>query len=160
MDPTDGVVEVQSDSEYEEWLPAVIKRWNAFEGGETNAKQYTAFLRFVFKAYSIPARVCIRWMNQNNRPRSNKCRVLQILYDGRARTMEEMRGNFEEIWDIISAFPTPRGLEYQYNVKYNSSQIWERRASNGPAYARMVMCVGKGTMPYMPPELREAIISC
>ena len=95
MDPTDGVVEVQSDSEYEEWLPAVIKRWNAFEGGETNAKQYTAFLRFVFKAYSIPARVCIRWMIQNNRPRSNKCRVLQILYDGRARTMEEMRGNFK-----------------------------------------------------------------
>ena len=74
--------------------------------------------------------------------------------------MEEMRGNFEEIWEIILALPTPRGLEYQYNVKYNPSQIWERRASNGPAYARMVMCVGKGTMPYMPPELREAIISC
>ena len=114
MDPAEGVVEVQSDSEYEEWLPAVIKRWNAFEGGETNAKQYTAFLRFVFKAYSIPARVCIRWMNQNNRPRSNKCRVLQIRYDGRARTMEEMRGNFKEIWEIISAFPTPLCLEYEY----------------------------------------------
>ena len=47
------------------------ERWNSFEEGDKNAKQYTAFLRFVFKAYMIPARVNIRWMNQNDRPRSN-----------------------------------------------------------------------------------------
>ena len=51
-------VELESDSDFEEWLPSVLKRWAAFtEGGEGNAKRYTAFLRFVFKAYSIPARV-------------------------------------------------------------------------------------------------------
>ena len=141
-----------ADSEYEEWKPSVIEGWNAFKNGKADAKQYTAFLRFVFKAYNIPARAHIRWMN-----RSNKC--LQILYDGRARTMDEMRGYVDEIWEIIRAFRTPRGLVYEWDVKYNKSQVWERKESNGPAYARMCMCVGKGTMPYMPPELREAIIT-
>ena len=46
--------EPESDSEYEKWLPSVIKWWDAFEKGEKNAKQYTAFLRFVLKAYGIP----------------------------------------------------------------------------------------------------------
>ena len=141
-----------ADSEYEDWKPSVIERWNAFKNGQADAKQYTAFLRFVFKAYNIPARAHIRWMN-----RSNKC--LQILYDGQAGTMDEMRGYFDEIRDIIRAFQTPCDLAYEWNVKYNDFQVWERKASNGPAYARMAMCVGKGTMPYMPPELREAIIT-
>ena len=147
---------MESDGEYEEFLPSVIMRWNAFEEGEKNAKQYTAFLRFVFNVYNIPARVHIRWMNQKRR-RSNKCQVLQILYDGRARTMKEMRDKFEEIWEITRAFPTPLGLEYPC-IKYSAaSQIWEKKRSNGLVYARMVMCVGKGTMPYLPAEIRKAI---
>ena len=159
MGSVDGVAEFESDIEYEEWLPSVINKWNTYGLGEKNAKQYTAFLRFVFKAYGIPARTHIRWMNQNSRPRSNKCQVLQVLYDGRTKTMDEMREKFKEIWEIISAFPTPSGLEYEYDIKYNSSQIWERRTLNGPLYARMVMCVGKGSMPYIPREIREAIFN-
>ena len=107
-------------------MPSVIKRWDAFEGGDKNAKKYTAVLRFVFKAYMIPARVNIRWMNQNGliiqkrRPR-NKCQVLQIQYDGRARTMDAMRDNIKEIWKTIWAFPVQyhaTGLEYEWEVKY------------------------------------------
>ena len=63
----------------------------------------------------------------------------------------------EEIWEIISRFRIPPALEYNYDINYNMSLIWERRTSNGPSYVRMVMCVGKGTIPYMPPELRMAI---
>ena len=159
MGSVDGVAEFESDMEYEEWLPSVISKWNICQGGAKNAKQYTAFLRFVFKAYDIPARTHIRWMTQNDRPCSNKCQVLQVLYDGRTRTMDEMREKFNEIWEIISAFPIPSGLEYEYDIKYSSSQIWERRALNGPVYARMVMCVGKGAIPYIPHEIREAIVS-
>ena len=142
------------ESNIEEWLPSVMNKWNAFQESKTTAKQYTSFLRFVFKAYGIPARTYIRWMDQNSRHQ-----VLQVLYDGRTKTMDEMREMFEEIWDIISAFPRPPELEYEYNIKYTNSQIWERRASNGPVYARMAMCVGKGSIPYMPPEIREAILS-
>ena len=125
-----------------------------------NNSQSISFLRFVFKAYRISARVNIRWMNQNDRPRSNKCRVLQILYASRARTMDEMRGNFKEIWEMIWEFPRPPGLEYVYDVKYNGSQIRERNRWNGRAYAHMAMCVGKGDMSYLPAELREKILSC
>ena len=81
MGSMDGVAEVETDTEYEEWLPSVMNEWNIFQAGEKNAKQYTAFLRFVFKAYGIPVRTRIRWMNQKHRPRSNKCQVLQVLYD-------------------------------------------------------------------------------
>ena len=147
-------VELESDSDFEEWLPSVLKRWAAFEGGEGNAKRYTAFLRFVFKAYSIPARVYTRWMG-----RKRRCQTIQVRYYGRARTMEEMQMKHEEIWEIISRFRIPPALEYNYDINYNTSLIWERKTSNGPAYLRMVMCVGKGTIPYMTPELRMAITS-
>ena len=149
----------EPSDEYEEWLPSVIKRWDAFEGGEKSGKHYTAFLRFVFRAYTIPARTYTRWVNNNNRPRSNKHLALQILYDGDARTMSEMRENFREVWDITSAFPPPPCVLYEYNIRYSASQVWERNARNGPAFARMCMCVGKGKIPYIPPELREVIIS-
>ena len=158
MGSVDGVAELETNIEYEDWLPSVINKWNAFQESENPAKQYTAFLRFVFKAYGIDARAHIRWMNPTRR-RSNKYRVLQVQYDGRTRTMDEMREMFEEVWEIISAFPPPTGLEYECNIKYTSSQIWEQRPSNGPVYVRMAMCVGKGAMPYMPPEIREAILS-
>ena len=81
-------VEPESDSVYVEWMPSVMKRWDAFEGGDKNAKKYTAFLRFVFKAYMIPARVNIRrfcvqgWVVvgiiKKHITRNNKCQVLQI----------------------------------------------------------------------------------
>eukprot|EP00966_Prymnesium_polylepis_P149915 3462913-Prymnesium_polylepis.1 len=51
MGSMDGVAEVETDTEYEEWLPSVLNEWNIFQAGDKNAKQYTAFLRFVFKAY-------------------------------------------------------------------------------------------------------------
>ena len=152
-----------------EWMPSVMKRWDAFEGGDKNAKEYTAFLRFVLKAYMIPARVNIR-PNQNgwkkyyileSIPRI-KCQVLQIKYDGRGRTMDAMRDNINEIWKIIWAFPVQSfatSREYEWEVKYDDPQIWERNRCNGRAYARMAMCVGKGDMSYLPAELREKILS-
>ena len=165
-----------------EWMPSVMKRWDAFEGGDKNAKKYTAFLRFVFKAYMIPARVNIRYLgphgldtayrNKKRIPRNqlHKCQGLQIQYDGRARTMDAIRDNIKEIWKIIWAFPVhsfATGLEYPYDysplereVKYDDPQIWGLNRCNGRAYARMAMCVGKGDMSYLPAELREKILSC
>ena len=152
-----------------EWMPSVMKRWAAFEGGDKNAKKYTAFMRFVFKAYMIPARVNIRPNHDGRKkyipyfiPRI-KCQVLQIEYDGRVRTMDAMRDNINEIWKIIGAFPVQSfatGLEYEWEVKYDDPQIWERNRCNGRAYARMAMCVGKGDMSYLPADLREKILSC
>ena len=51
--------------EYEEWLPTVLQRWDALVADPNrlracNAKKYTAFLRFAFKSYSIPATTYIR----------------------------------------------------------------------------------------------------
>ena len=138
----------QSDGEVEEWLPSVLKRWEAVE----NAKQYTAFLRFAFEVYGIPARAY-------SRRNSRKYLVLQVVYAGQTRTMQEMREKFHEVWDLIYAFPRPCGLGYNCNIKYYPLRVWEQCPHNGLAYARMVMCVGKGTMPYLPPELRDAICS-
>ena len=83
--------------------------------------------------------------------------------------MDAMRDNIKEIWKIIWAFPVrsfATGLEYpyeysplQWEVKYDDPQIWERNRSNGRAYARMAMCVGKGEMLYLPADLREKILS-
>ena len=168
-------VEPESDSEYEEWMPSVIKRWNTFERGDKNEKKYTVFLRFVFKAYMIPARVNIRRigphgyvMNKKRIPR-NKSQTLQNQYDGRARTMDAIRDNIKEIWKIIWAFPVQyfaTGLEYPYEysllqreVKYDDPQIWGLNRCNGRAYARMAMCVGKSDMSYLPADLREKILS-
>ena len=89
-----------------EWMPSVMKRWHAFEGGDKNEKKYTAFLRFVFKAYMIPARVNIRYLcpfgyvvNKKHIPRNKlhkNPQTLQIQYDGRARTMDAIRDNIKE----------------------------------------------------------------
>ena len=74
----------------------------------------------------IPARVNIRRMNQNgckkHIPR-NKCQMLQIQYDDRARTMDAMRDYIKEIWKIIWAFPVQSfatGLERNTNGRSNT----------------------------------------
>ena len=47
--------------EYEEWSPTVLQQWETLMTDPfRDAKKYTAFLRFVFKSYDIPATVYAR----------------------------------------------------------------------------------------------------
>jgi hypothetical protein len=147
--------------EYEEWLPKVLKRWDALIADPNrDAKKYTAFLRFAFKSYDIPATTYIRRMNNNNRPRSKyKHLMLHICYNGRTRSMEEMRERFREVREIVYAFdPIRCGVEYDTVIRYSNSQVWERDPYNGPTYFRDLMSVGKGVVPYMPSDIRKLIV--
>ena len=149
-------METDNESEYEDWLPTVIKKWDKLVmDTNRNGKKYTAFLRFVFKSYYISARVLIRWRKNNN---NNKHLALLVYYDGYTRTMNSMREQFQEIRDIIYAFdPMKCRVEYDTSIKYNNVQIWERNAWNGPTYFRDLVCIGKGVVPYMPREIRNLI---
>ena len=149
-----------SDDEYDEWFPSVLKRWDALmEREERNGKLYTAFLRFALKCYDIPAKVKAIWTKVKRG--SGKFLELQIEYIGRARTTEEMFRKHGEIREFVSAFPPFMcNIEYDGDIKYYPRKIWERNEFNGPTYFQDLMCIGKGTVPYIPRDVRALIKCC
>ena len=149
-----------SDDEYDEWFPSVLKRWDALmEREERNGKLYTAFLRFALKCYDIPAKVKAIWTKVKRG--SGKFLELQIEYIGRARTTEEMFRKHGEIREIMSAFPPYMcNIEYGGDIKYYPRKIWELNECNGPTYFQDLMCIGKGSIPHIPRDVRALIKCC
>ena len=149
-----------SDDEYEEWSPSVLKRWDALmERPDRDGKHYTAFLRFALKCYDIPAKVKAIWTKKKRG--SGRLLELQIEYVGRARTTEEMFRKHGEIREIVSAFPPCTcNIEYDNDIKYYPKRIWELCEFNGPTYFQDLMCIGKGSIPYIPRDVRALIKCC
>ena len=147
------------DSDDEEWLPKVLKRWNALIADpKGDAKRYSAFLRFTFKSYGIPARAHIRKILRGF---FSYHHTLRIEYVGSVRTMEDMRKALDEIRDIVRQFKPYGTIEYDYCrglVYYDTASIWERDKRKGPTYFWNVMCVGKGDVPYLPSDVRKLIL--
>ena len=150
----------EASEEYEEWAPSLLKRWDALmEGKNRDGKLYTAFLRFALKWYDIPAEARAEW--RKNKRGSEKHLALRIHYTRVARTMEEMRRKLAEIREITSAFP-PYWFDIEWpngSITYGANAVWERAYWNGPGYFHDVMCVGKGSVPYMPMDVRAHIES-
>ena len=141
----------------EDWAPELVDRYDKLLAERAGPKQYTAFLRAAFKTYSIPARPHFRW--RKNKRGSEKHCALGISYDGSARTMKEMKERFDEVREIAYHFSAHRlGIEYDGTIVYHRDQVWERDERNGAAYLCALMCVGKGAVPYLPVELREAVL--
>ena len=89
------------DSDDEEWLPKVLKRWNTLIADpKGDAKRYSAFLRFAFKSYDIPARAHIRKIHRG----FSYHHTLRIEYVGSVRTMENFKKALDEIRDIVRQF--------------------------------------------------------
>ena len=146
--------------EYEEWLPKVLKRWDALIA-DTNrdARKYTAFLRFAFKSYDIPATAQVRKIRKG----SSYHYALKIEYLGAARTMQDMRVKLAEIREIVWEFKRPAQFNIQYDyykggITYSPCLIWEQNERNGPTYFRNLMSVGKGDVPYLPSDIRTLIV--
>ena len=131
---------MDSESEYEEeeWLPCVLKRWNALivdpkylKDTQRDGKKYSAFLRFVFKSYDIDATARIR----KGRNRHYDIYTLKIEYTGQVRTIKQLKTRCDEIREIVRAFePTQCDVEYDYfrgQIEYSPLLIWERNPRNG-----------------------------
>lgn len=150
---------IESEDEYEEWAPSVLKRWDALVLKKGDAKEYTAFLRFTLKVYKIPARVKAVW--RKNKRGSGKHMSLYIRYHGRARTMKDLEWKLGEIREITSAFPPYRfDIDFPYGeISYSPGLVWERNKFNGRTYFNDLMSIGKENIPYIPPEIRAKIMS-
>ena len=73
-----------------------------------------------------------------------------------------MRLKVAEIRKITSSFPPyPFDIEWHdHSIKYNPHAVWERSECNGPTYFHDLMCIEKGNVLYMPPEIRSHIYEC
>ena len=118
---------MDSDTEpAEEWLPKVLQQWDAFMADPNrNAKKYTAFLRFAFKSYAIPATARVRKIKTAGRSYHH---ALNIEYQGGARTMDDMKAKLDEVRELVWRFKAYGIVTYDYcrgSITYSHLQIWE-----------------------------------
>ena len=76
--------------------------------------------------------------------------------------MEETREDMDELRDIICRFAPERcdvAPPPALAIHYNPMNIWEKDWWNSRHYFRDVMSVGKGSVPYLPSDLREIILA-
>ena len=157
---SDSDTEYDGTTQYEEWAPSVLQRWDALmKGNKRDGKQYTAFLRFALDLYGIPAQVRAVW--RKDKRGSGKHLALYIFYWGSARNKDDMRRKLADIREIEDAFPCYRfGIEWHMcSIKYNSLLIFDTDSRNGPSYFHDLMCIGKGSVPYLPHEIRDRIMN-
>ena len=155
-----ALLQDMSDAEDDEdWAPAIMKRWESLEKEPImTGKHYTAFVRFAIKHYDIPASVRVVW--RKDKRGSNKHPSLFVAYYGGARTRVEMSRKLRETRNIMLAFPPPPTVDWPYcRIRFYPDKIWECSKWNGSRFFHDVMCVGKGTVPYLPPDIR-AHINC
>ena len=150
----------------EPWKPEVLARWDALLSSlETLppwscGTRYTAFLRYVFKRYNIEAKVGAPWVKSKRGGKHH--RQLKVTCLRRTRTMEETREDMDELRDIICRFAPERcdvAPPPALAIHYNPMNIWEKDWWNSRHYFRDVMSVGKGSVPYLPSDLREIILA-
>ena len=151
--------DVDSNSESgEAWAPEVLKHWGdlaATRNMPGREKRYVAFLRCAFKLYRLPVQANLVWKSNKGWKYSH----LSLCYRGSTRTMAAMEDQHAEIREIATVFPPEEfGIDWAWGgIAYDTSAVWEKCEWNGREYFHDISCIGKGDVPYLPPDIRAHI---
>ena len=137
--------------EYEDWLPAVL---NAYENHSSWGKHHAAFLRFCFAQYNIPVTVYTR---KTAVVRGRNYYTIHITLTKYCRTHHQKRVLLDDIHEICTAFRYDSDTTCK--VYATSGCVWEANPAKGLQYFLDVMCIGLGSVPWMPKEIRFLVIS-